>query len=98
VEQRSSLLDNSDTISITVNDTGIGMAKQEIASLFKPFGKLEDDHQMNRRGTGLGLLISKELSVALGGDLTVFSRKHLGTQFTFSFPYKPCALLAPFAV
>lgn len=45
-------------VEIEVCDTGSGMTPEDIAKLFKPFGKLEDTKNKNHTGVGLGLMIS----------------------------------------
>ncbi len=42
-------------------DSGLGISENNIAKLFKMFGKLDDPSQINNEGTGLGLFITKSL-------------------------------------
>ena len=60
-------------LSFNVKDTGIGLSKEQVPQLFQAFGQA--DSSMNRRfgGTGLGLILSKRLCQALGGDLVLES-------------------------
>ena len=44
-----------------VEDTGIGIGEENLSKLFKLFGKLDDDHKLNKNGTGLGLNITKRI-------------------------------------
>lgn len=67
---------------ITVQDTGIGITPEQQAKLFKPFSQA--DTSMTRRfgGTGLGLILAKQLAQALGGDLILAnSRLQSGSEF-----------------
>jgi signal transduction histidine kinase len=69
----------SDFLKISIIDTGIGMEERDIENLFNLFGKLDDNAQINKQGTGLGLFISKQLCQKLGGDIFVQSQKGAGT-------------------
>ncbi|MGA2052114.1 MAG: ABC transporter substrate-binding protein [Opitutales bacterium] len=65
-----------------VRDTGIGIAPEDTAKLFKPYAQASPSIARRYGGTGLGLAISRQLAVLLGGDLTVDSI--LGTGSTFA--------------
>ena len=58
---------------IDVSDTGFGMKKSDLGKLFKSFGKLKDDQQINKKGCGLGLNISRRIVVSMNGSITVES-------------------------
>lgn len=80
-----SKLENS-FIHISVKDNGVGITKTDLAKLFA----IEQQHSTrgtaNERGTGLGLLICKELVEKHGGKIFVESEVGVGTTFTFSVP------------
>lgn len=74
---------SANKISFSVEDTGIGIAEQDLAYIFSPFRQVGDKKYM-AEGTGLGLSISKRLVDMMGGNLTVTSTLEQGTQFMFS--------------
>jgi len=55
-------------IKVTVEDTGVGMSKEDQKSLFKMYGKLKDSNRLNPKGIGLGLNISNEIAKLLGNN------------------------------
>ena len=78
-------------LSVDVADTGMGMSPEEIARLFTPFQ--QHGHGLEG-GTGLGLSISRELTLLMGGDLTVRSSLH-GSRFSVSVLLGPAPAMAP---
>ncbi|MDD5646906.1 MAG: PAS domain S-box protein, partial [Candidatus Bipolaricaulis sp.] len=70
----------------SVADTGIGMKKEDLATLFVPFQQVDSGLTRNYEGTGLGLSISKRLVTLLGGDIAVESEPGRGSTFTFRLP------------
>jgi hypothetical protein len=69
-------------VCIAVRDTGPGIAEEDLARLFVPFGQLEDALTRAHEGTGLGLVISRSLAMLLGGRVEVRSRLGEGSTFT----------------
>ncbi len=55
-------------VNIKVKDTGVGLTEDEGKNLFVMFNKLEKTKNMNKGGTGLGLVISNDLVKRLGDD------------------------------
>ncbi len=79
--------------SVVVADTGIGIAAEKLAPLFRDFYQADDGLTRSQDGSGLGLAISKRLALLMGGDLTAASELGRGSEFTFTLPL---AAKAPF--
>ncbi len=73
---------DDDLVTITVADTGIGMAAEDVAKLFAEFTRIKNSKTRNILGSGLGLSILKKLAQLNGGDVTVASEIDKGTTFT----------------
>ncbi|MBK8184076.1 MAG: response regulator [Candidatus Competibacteraceae bacterium] len=65
-------------------DTGIGMEEKIVEKLFKPFTQADESTTRKYGGTGLGLVICKDLVAAMGGNLQVASEPDRGARFWFS--------------
>ena len=70
-----------------VEDTGPGIASNELESLFEPFVQTETGRK-SQQGTGLGLPISRKFVQLMGGDITVSSTRGQGTIFQFEIQVK----------
>jgi len=77
----------NDHILFCVEDTGIGIAKNEQAKIFERFQQVDMESTRLYGGTGLGLSISKKLVELLGGKIWVESEKGQGSRFLFTIPY-----------
>ncbi|XP_024996878.1 histidine kinase 5 [Cynara cardunculus var. scolymus] len=75
-------------IRCDVQDTGIGIPETALPSLFKKYMQAGADTARKYGGTGLGLAICKQLVELMGGSLTVSSKEHCGSTFTFVLPHK----------
>lgn len=73
-------------VNISVIDTGIGIPDSALEVIFDRFQQAENDTDKKYGGTGLGLDISKQLSLMHGGDLTVTSEVGRGSVFTVRLP------------
>jgi len=76
----------ADAVRITVWDTGIGIAPEDLERIFEPFEQSDSSLARRYEGTGLGLTLSRRLVEAMGGTLTVASRLGEGSRFTMAFP------------
>jgi CheY-like chemotaxis protein/HPt (histidine-containing phosphotransfer) domain-containing protein len=79
---------DADRLFFSVRDTGIGMDKAALSRLFHPFGQADESITRKYGGTGLGLIISRELVQAMGGDIEVDSAPGAGSCFSFSLPLR----------
>jgi len=80
-----SLVENSDSVSITVKDTGLGIPLDEQQSIFDEFHQSERSIEKGYGGLGLGLAICKRLVEMHGGTISVFSTGQEGSGSAFSF-------------
>jgi signal transduction histidine kinase len=72
--------------SVSVSDTGIGIAANDLESIFDPFIQVGGRRTASEAGVGLGLAISRDLARGMGGDLTVESTLGVGSVFTLTLP------------
>ncbi len=77
-------------IRFVIADTGIGMKPEFIKELFNPFTQEENLRTRIQDGTGLGMVISKQLVDLIGGSIEVESEVSVGTTVTILLPLKPC--------
>jgi len=69
-----------------IQDTGIGIAEENIGLLFQDFSQVDTSSARRYTGTGLGLAISRQICRLMGGDLTVQSTLGVGSSFTARIP------------
>jgi PAS domain S-box-containing protein len=77
-------------IKVEVQDTGIGIPEDKLNVLFKAFSQADNSYTKSYGGTGLGLVISQELSKLMNGEIGVFSELGKGSTFWFSFEAEEC--------
>jgi len=70
---------------VQVKDTGMGIKREDQKKLFKLFGFIESTEQVNTRGIGLGLVISKRITEQFGGDIGFKTKWKRGSIFGFRF-------------
>ncbi|WP_369026849.1 MASE1 domain-containing protein [Qipengyuania sp. RANM35] len=73
-------------LSLSVEDSGIGIDEARLETIFDPFVQAEGDTTRRFGGTGLGLSISRQLAQLLGGTLTVDSMPGVGSRFALRIP------------
>lgn len=76
--------ENAYIIKTCVHDNGIGISEEEQSDLFKPFSQLNQSITKKYGGSGLGLVVAKNLAQLLGGDLEFNSITDQGTRFWFT--------------
>jgi signal transduction histidine kinase/CheY-like chemotaxis protein/HPt (histidine-containing phosphotransfer) domain-containing protein len=74
------------TLKFEINDTGIGIRREDMEKLFGDFSRLDSRVNQGVEGTGLGLAITRSLCRAMGGDVTVQSEYGEGSTFTARIP------------
>ena len=74
-------------LRFSISDTGIGMNKSQISKIFMPFSQADTSTTRKYGGTGLGLVITKELVDMLGGEIRVSSIESNGSSFEFDLPF-----------
>ncbi|MGI8857577.1 MAG: GAF domain-containing protein [Thermomicrobiales bacterium] len=76
----------AETVAITVEDTGIGIAPEHQAIVFEAFQQVESGYARTQQGTGLGLALTKQLVELMGGKITLESAPGVGSAFTMTLP------------
>ena len=80
--------DDAVVVRFEVKDTGIGIPKDRMASLFAPFTQVDGSTTRKYGGVGLGLAISKQLVELLGGDIGYHSNEGEGATFWFTVKFE----------
>lgn len=73
-------------VTFDITDTGIGIPKQKLSQLFKPFEQLDTSTTRRFGGTGLGLAISHQLTSLMQGSITATSVSGKGSTFSVTLP------------
>ena len=84
-----SVTQTGDTLSLMVEDTGVGISESALATVTEPFTRSHSNPHLSQTGTGLGLSIVKSLTEAHGGTLIIDSTPGEGTLVTARFPLNP---------
>ncbi len=73
-------------VLIRVSDTGMGIPSDRLEEIFQPFVRVTRRLDRPKEGAGLGLAISRDLAVGMGGTLTVETELDVGSTFTLALP------------
>ncbi|PCC68909.1 Signal transduction histidine kinase [Nannocystis exedens] len=83
---RERVEDGEARLEFKVRDTGIGIAEDDLERVYMPFVQVDDSPTRRAGGTGLGLTLTREIVLLLGGTITVDSALGVGTTFTLTVP------------
>ncbi|MDY6835267.1 MAG: GAF domain-containing protein [Chloroflexota bacterium] len=86
IEVMAERIQSDGNVRIIVKDTGVGMNKEDMITIFDAFKQVDGSATREQGGTGLGLAIAKMFANLLEGDLTVDSEYGVGTTFTLILP------------
>jgi len=75
-------------MKVSVTDTGIGIAKEDLARLARPFEQVEGQQAKTTQGTGLGLALTKSLVEMHSGQFKMESQPGAGTTVSFTLPLR----------
>ena len=78
--------DTGSWVVFSVTDTGIGIGRDNLGSIFSPFQQADGTTSRRYGGTGLGLAICREVAARLGGEVTVRSELGVGSTFSLRLP------------
>jgi signal transduction histidine kinase/CheY-like chemotaxis protein len=93
--KRERVDDEGCRLLFSVADSGIGIPRDSVDKLFKPFTQVDASTTRRYGGTGLGLVISKRLAEAMNGSMWVESTPEVGSTFYFTVTMKPGQGAAP---
>jgi signal transduction histidine kinase/ActR/RegA family two-component response regulator len=77
---------HGDHISLTVSDTGVGIASEQLPLVFKRFHRIEGSQSRTHEGSGIGLALVRDLVTLQGGLIEVDSNLQQGSSFTLTIP------------
>src|SRR5207253_9590691 len=84
-----SVKDSSEQLTVSVEDTGIGMKAEDLPKLFREFEQIDGSYTRRYQGTGLGLALCRRFVQMHGGRIWAESKFGKGSTFTFTIPREP---------
>lgn len=81
-----SIVDHKNYLDLVIEDSGIGIAKEDLNRVFERFYRVDKARSKKIGGTGLGLAIVKHIVLSIGGNINVDSKVGKGTQFNIRLP------------
>ncbi|MEM7561828.1 MAG: ATP-binding protein [Pseudomonadota bacterium] len=81
-------IENQIEVAIAIEDSGIGISEEDQQHLFQAFSQVDSSDNRRFTGTGLGLVISKNLSKLMGGDIVMHSKPGIGSKFELKLPFR----------
>jgi CheY-like chemotaxis protein/HPt (histidine-containing phosphotransfer) domain-containing protein len=85
-EVRLTIVREGDQALFQVADTGLGISQEHLGRLFRPFEQADNSTTRIYGGTGLGLKISRDFAILMGGEISVKSALGQGSEFTLRLP------------
>ena len=79
----------NENLVFRIRDTGIGINEENLGHIFEEFRQEINGHHRPFEGLGVGLTLAKEVIERMGGKIYVQSEKGVGSEFSFSVPYRP---------
>ena len=83
-----SLKNQNNFVALSVQDTGVGISKDDLPKLANPFEQAQSNQDMNQNGTGLGLALTRSLAEMHGGRFVIDSELGVGTTVTLLLPFQ----------
>ena len=83
-----------DVFDVAVSDTGIGIAPEHMPQLFEAFRQVDGSASRTHEGSGLGLHLTRQLLVLMGGSISAESEPGRGSTFRFTLPVAAAAAAA----
>ncbi len=77
---------DGESLTISVEDTGIGVAEEHWEAIFDVFKQVDGSYTRRYQGTGLGLAISQKFSKLMGGEIVIESTVNKGSKFSLTIP------------